>query len=357
MSLAIIAVGALLLIWIICSALPESSESQETAGNITGQEQKKVTDGNEADNLTESKELLENAIDTLLTADQHLMMEEGVVPTVPNISAGPEELDKMDDNNAEKWHYYEYLDWNQSADAEFPQSSADGQKGKRIIMILHGNHAWTECFQEAFQKCANALNMTVEFMDPNWSLDEQNKCIEQAIAGQPDAIGLIPISTDASEQQFKKITNAGIPAFCINTKPSQEAMNYIIAFTGPDEWQAMRNLADELGRAMGGRGGVAYITYNEGATPYYPRYYGAVTELSEKYPLIKNLDEQAPGFDREAVRQAVAEMIDQFGDELNAIILSDDSDQAIGAVKLFRIPDAMIFCLLLRERQIKAWNY
>ena len=56
-------------------------------------------------------------------------------------------------------------------------------------------------------------------------------------------------------------------------------------------------------------------------------------ELAEKYPNIQNLDVQSPGFEATAVRQVVADWITRFGDDLNAIVLADDSDQATGAVE------------------------
>ena len=64
-------------------------------------------------------------------------------------------------------------------------------------------------------------------------------------------------------------------------------MNYIMAYTGPNDWYQMRTLADALGEELGGEGGVAYITHNVGGSPYYARYYGPMTERAEKYPNIQ----------------------------------------------------------------------
>ena len=175
--------------------------------------------------------------------------------------------------------------------------------------------------------------MEVTVYDPNWDQGNQDSYIDQAINEHPDAIALIPLSADHATQQFKKITDAGIPAFCVNTTPEAEAMNYIISYTGPNDWYQMRTLADMLGEKMEGKGGVAYITHNVGGSPYYARCYGPMTELAEKYPDIETLDIQSPGFEASKVKQVVSYWITKYGDKLNAIVLADDSDQAIGAAE------------------------
>lgn len=285
------------------------------------------------DNLTESKKLLQDAITTVKTTDNHDMMAEGTVSEVPKAAGTAKELEKLDDTNIDKWHFYEYLDWDTSKDASFPKSPADGQKGKHVILIVHGAHAWTTCYQDAFKKCAEAAGMKVDIYDPNWDQSTQDGYVDQAINEKPDAIVLIPVSADHAVQQFKKITDAGIPAFCSNTLPQADAMNNILAYTGPNDWYQMRNLASQLGKDLNGEGGVCYITHNVGTSPYYARTFGPMSTLTKEYPNIKSLDVQSPGFEASAVKQVVSDWITKYGDKLNAIVLADDSDQAIGAVE------------------------
>lgn len=311
-----------------------SAESTTTANSVssTATSTTASTSGG-GSNLEESKQLFDEAVSSLKTTDNHDMMEEGITFDVPEAKGTADELEKLDDTDPDKWHYYEYYDWDTSQDADFPESPADGQKGKHIILIVHGAHAWTTCYTEAFQECCDALGMTVDVYDPNWDQSTQDGYVDQAINESPDAIVVIPVSADHAQQQFKKITEAGIPAFCSNTTVNSEAMNYIMAFTGPNDWYQMRNLADALGEKLGGEGGVCYITHNVGGSPYYARLYGPMTELAEKYPDIETLDIQSPGFEAAAVKQVVADWITKYGDQLNAIVLADDSDQAIGTVE------------------------
>lgn len=284
-------------------------------------------------NLEESVALLADAIANLKTTDNQQMMAAGNPADVPEAAGTPEELEKLADTEIDKWHYMEHLDWDSSQDAQFPASPADGAKGKHVILIVHGAHAWTTCYSEAFEAACEAVGMTCDVYDPNWDQSTQDGYIDQAINEQPDAIVLIPLSADHAAQQFKKINDAGIPAFCSNTLPEASAMNYIMAYTGPNDWAQMRILADTLGQAIDGKGGVAYITHNVGTSPYYARTFGPMSTLASKYPEIEHLDVQSPGFEATAVKQVVSDWITKYGDKLNAIVLADDSDQAIGAVE------------------------
>lgn len=307
-----------------------SDDVTKAADNGNSSDTGNAADG---DNLTVSKQMLQDAIGTLKTTDNHDMMAAGTAADVPEAAGTPDDLAKLDDSNKDKWHYYEYLDWDTSRDAQFPASPADGQKGKHVILIVHGSHAWTTCYEEAFQKSCDAVGMTYEIYDPNWDQSTQDGYIDQAINEKPDAIVLIPVSADHAAQQFKKITDAGIPAFCSNTLPESDAMNNILAYTGPNDWAQMRNLASSLGKDLNGEGGVCYITHNVGTSPYYARTFGPMSTLAAECPNIKSLDVQSPGFEASAVKQVVSDWITKYGNDLNAIVLADDSDQAIGAAE------------------------
>lgn len=326
-------VAVLLSGLMLVSAVSLTGCGNSSKDSDSGKSDAKTEDSKGGDNLTESKELLAKAIEELKTTDNHPLMEEGTTFDVPEAKGDAEELEKLEDSDINKWHYYEYLDWDDANDSKFPESPADGQKGKHVIVIVHGAHAWTTCYQEAFEEACEAVGMTCDVYDPNWDQSTQDGYVDQAINESPDAIVVIPVSADHAGQQFKKITKAGIPAFCCNTLPEADAMNNILAYTGPNDWYQMRNLASKLGEELGGKGGVCYITHNVGTSPYYARTFGPMSTLAEEYPDIKSLDVQSPGFEASAVKQVVSDWITKYGDDLNAIVLADDSDQAIGATE------------------------
>lgn len=305
-----------------------SEASAEASAEASTEASEPAADG--GDNLAESIEMWNTAVKEEMSTDNQLLMPDPIEKAFPERPDDPAALAED-----ESGHYYdqEYVGWDagQKSD-QLPQSPGDGAKGKHIIVIVHGDHAWTNANMKGWEQACEALGMTCEILSPNWDQALQDQLIDQAINAKPDAIALIPLSAENATQQFRKITQAGIPAFGYNTLTTSDAMPYMIAWTGPDDWAQMRDLADTLGEAMGGEGGVAYITHNVGTSPYYARTYGPITELKEKYPNIKTLDIQSPGFEAADVKQVVADWITRFGDDLNAIFLADDSAQATGAV-------------------------
>lgn len=277
-------------------------------------------------NLDESLAL---DVSGVMSTDNQMLMPELLSKEVPPRPDDPEALDEED---ALRYYDMEYAGWNAGNKLNPAVSPADGSKGKKAIVIVHGDHPWTTAYMNGAQKAAEALGMTVELWSPNWDVNVQNQLIDQAINAKPDAIGIIPINAESAVQQFRKVNESGIPVFGTNTLPTSEAMRYMVTWTGPDDWGQMRKLARFLADKMGKKGGIAYITHNPGGSPYFARMFGPRTELKTYAPDIKTLDFQSPGFEAPATKQVVADWITRFGDELNAIFLADDSAQAIGAI-------------------------
>ena len=251
--LAVLLCGAMLLGTGSVAFAEENTDAQATEAEASDEsaEEEAVE---VPDAAKDSYDKLQEAEKTLKTTDDHLMMEAPLSFDVPEVDGDAAYCeDNYEETDANHWHYKEYLDWDEANDAKFPESPADGQEGKKVILIVHGAHAWTTCYTEAFQKACDAVGMEVTVYDPNWDQGNQDSYIDQAINEHPDAIALIPLSADHATQQFKKITDAGIPAFCVNTTPEAEAMNYIISYTGPNDWYQMRTLADMLGEKMEGK--------------------------------------------------------------------------------------------------------
>lgn len=265
----------------------------------------------------------------IMSTDNKPLIGEVVDKPFPERPADPESLGEDD---AGKYYDMEYAGWDSVKSDKLPESPADGSIGKELVVIVHGAHPWTTAYTNGVSKAAEAYGMTVKVLDPNWDVNVQNQMIDQAINEQPDAIALIPINTESAVQQFRKITDAGIPAFGSNLLTTSEAMNYMIAWTGPDDWAQMRELARLMADDMGKKGGVAYLTHNPGGSAYFARMYGPRTELAAYAPDIKTLDAQSPGFDAPKCKQVVSDWITRFGDDLTAIFCADDSAQLTGAV-------------------------
>ena len=205
--------------------------------------------------------------------------------------------------------------------------------GKRVIMIQQSEHPYWTAVSNGAKTAAAAYKAKFELWNPNGDLNQQNQFIDKAIAEKVDFVLLAPLDAKAGVQQFKKLYDAKIPAMPFNMIPTDEAMKYAIAISAPDDFGQFRLLADALAKSVGGKGGVGYITHIPGGSPYFARTTNVVNYYKEKYPDMKKLDIQSPGFDAPKAKQVVADWITRFGKDLTCIVVSDDSAQALGATQ------------------------
>ena len=281
------------------------------------------------------------AVDTsvLKAADgQPLILLQENQREVPPRPADPEALS---DDDPLRWWDIEYAGWN-ATKTNIPESPKDGAIGKRVVMIVHGDHPWTTACTTGAQKIADAYDIDLKILSPNWDLAMQNQMIDQSINERPDMILLIPLDAKTSPQQARKINKAGIPLILFNTLPSDTALDHAIAWTGPDDFGQLRMMsrvwADKLNEMYGEdeKIGVAYVQHSPGGSPYFARCWGPISELASYSPNIYTLDMQAPGFEAEKTMQVVSDWLTRFGDDLKGICASDDSAQALGIVEALK---------------------
>ncbi len=245
---------------------------------------------------------------------------------IPPRPADPAALPKTDPGH---WYDMEYAGWS-AKKINIPESPKNGARGKRIIVILNGDHPYLTAYSQGAYKVAGAYQMDITIRSPNWDIATQNQMIDGAIVDDPDMIILIPLDAKVAVQQIRKVNQAGIPIVVSNMLPEDEGMKYCIGWTGPDDWGQFRMLARVWADKLGKKGGVAYIRHAPGGSPYFARTYGPISELSTYAPDIKTLAMAAPGFKAEDCMKVVSDWLIRFGDKLKGICAADDSAQAIG---------------------------
>jgi len=221
----------------------------------------------------------------------------------------------------------------QTQKAPMIPSPADGIIGKKIIMIMQSEHPYWTAVANGSRIACEAYMAEFEMWNPNGDLNQQNQYVDRAIAEKADMVLLASLDAKASVQQFKKLYDAGIPAIAYNMIPSDDAMRYVLAITAPDDFGQFKMLAEFMGKAVNGKGGVGYITHIPGGSPYFARTTNVIEYYKEHYPNMKTLDIQSPGFEAPKTKQVVADWITRFGKDLTCIVLADDSAQALGATQ------------------------
>jgi ribose transport system substrate-binding protein len=284
-------------------------------------------------NLAES---LKVDTSTLKSADnQQLLAPSTDNRKVPTRPADPNALPETDPLH---WYDMEWAGWNVKP-TNLPKSPANGAIGKKVIMIVHGDHPWTTACINGAKKVAEAYKWNFKALSPNWVKDVQDQMIDQAINEKPDMILLIPLDAKGAVQQARKINQAGIPLHMFNTLPDNAALDYSLGWTGPDDFGQFRLLArawsDELVKRNPDAAtiGVAYVQHAPGGSPYFARSFGPISELSTYNPKIKTLAAASPTpatFDANTTMQLVSDWLTKYGKDLKGICASDDSAQSLG---------------------------
>ena len=293
---------------------------------------KKASNSNEgitSDNLEKS---LAIDISQVKGSDNQFLLLDLDQKTIPKRPSNPNALPKSDPMH---WYDIEYAGWKVEK-TNIPESPKNGSIGKKVILIVHGDHPYVTAYRNGAEIAAEAYGIDLQIMSPNYDLNIQNQQIDQAINAKPDLIILIPLDAKAAVQQFRRINKAGIPLVASNLLPEADAMQYALTWSGPDDWGQFRMLAQTLSKELNNEGGVIYIQHIPGGSAYFARTYAPLTELAQIAPNIEVLDMQAPGFEAEKTKQVVSDMITRFGDKLKGIVASDDSAQAIGIVEAIK---------------------
>ncbi len=288
-----------------------------------------------SDNISNSISAQENLAASLEIDVSGLKSNDGQPLILPletkAIPKRPDNPLSLPENNPLHWFDSEYVAWDVTK-INLPISPRNGAIGRKIVMIVAGDHPYWTATGIGAKKIADVYNMNFKVLSANYDLNIQNQIIERTINERPEMILLVAIDAKASVQQAKKINDAGIPLIMFNTIPATEAFQYSLAFTGPDDWGQFRLLARIFADRLGKKGGVAYLTHIPGGSPYFSRMMGPITELTSYAPLIETLDIQSPGFDAVKAKQVVSDWITRFGKNLKGIVCADDSSQILGAI-------------------------
>jgi ribose transport system substrate-binding protein len=166
-------------------------------------------------------------------------------------------------------------------------------KGKTIGVTSIGNeHYWNiKAYQGAIDEITK-LGGTPIGLDAGYVDSKQIAQIQTLVTQKPDAI-IEELGTAAAlEPSFKKITDAGIPLFTLDTGTS-----YAVNVTTSDNWRIGEELALKLVSDIGGEGNIVVFNGFYSVTPvairydqlrnvlkYYPKVHIIEPELKEVIP-------------------------------------------------------------------------
>lgn len=252
--------------------------------------------------------------------------------TIPPRPADPKALPETDQGH---WWDIEYAGWKVTKVA-MPASPKNGPTGKKVILLKAGDHPYWTAYVNGFTAIANAYKMEIKIFNSNWNMDLQAQQTDQAINEHPDMIILAPVDATACTPLLRRIHTAGIPCLTSNTIPTDEAMLYCLAWTGPDDWGQFRMLARAFADALDKKGGYVIVRHMPGSSPFFARTFAPITELREYAPAMKLLAMDTSNLEAEGSMQLMSAWLAKFGNELKGVVLSDDGFCLTGVMEAIK---------------------
>jgi len=279
-----------------------------------------------AGNLEESLK-----VDTtqLKSADGQPLIIVGEPKDVPD---RPDDPEALPEEHPLHWWDMEYAGW-KAEKINIPTSPKIGAIGSDVVLLKAGDHPYWTAYVNGFKKIAEAYNMNIKIYNSNWNMDLQAQQTQQAINEHPDAIIVAPVDAKASTILFRQINQAGIPVFASNTLPTDQGMQYIIAWTGPDDFGQFRLLARAFADKLGKKGGYAIVRHMPGSSPYFARTWAPITELKGYAPEMELLAMDTANLEAEATMQLVSDWLTKYGDKLKGLVLAGDGFSMTGTVE------------------------
>jgi len=257
---------------------------------------------------------------------------------IPPRPANPELLPETD---AGHWYDMEYSGWGVTKLPQ-PKPPADGARGKTVVFLQFIDHPYLSAMVRGMQKIADVYGINLKCKVANNDINLQNQQVDQVINERPDLVLISPVDAKACTRQVKKLYDAKIPVIGVNLLPAPEAHQYILAWTGPDDWHQFRLLAHEFAKQMHNTGDYVVVQHYPGGSPFFSRTWSMVTELKKIAPKMRCLEMQTTNLDSEKTKDVVSGWLTRYGKELKGIVSADDSGAQIGineAVKNARRED------------------
>jgi galactofuranose transport system substrate-binding protein len=181
---------------------------------------------------------------------------------------------------------------------------------------------------------AKRLGIKLIQRNANANVPQQNTDIEDMIAQGAKVLIVAPENSDGLAPAFAKAKAKHVPILTIDRTVKGTPCQDFIGFIGSDFAGQAKIAADDLGKAIGGKGEVAVLQGTSGNNVATDRTVGFTKEIAAKYPGIKIVASQTANFDQ-ATGQKVMEQILQSHPDINGLYAENDT-MALGAIQAMR---------------------
>lgn len=194
-----------------------------------------------------------------------------------------------------------------------------------------GVDSYQTTYESAFENAAEENeNVEVVVLDAGGDVARQIGQVRNLIQQQVDAIIIWPTNGQAVIPAIRQAHQAGIPVVVTNSKIAEAGMEYIAAFSGPDNVQQGASSAEMMCEALDGEGRIVQVAGQPGYTTAMERAKGFEDRLAEACPDVEILETQPADWNREKAQRVMENFLTKY-DDIDGVYSGDDN-MGVGAL-------------------------
>ncbi|QEA37666.1 substrate-binding domain-containing protein [Pistricoccus aurantiacus] len=194
-----------------------------------------------------------------------------------------------------------------------------------------GVDSYQTTYESAFEAAAERSdNVDVVVLDAGGDVARQIGQVRNLIQQRVDAIIIWPTNGQAVIPTLRQAHRAGIPVVVTNSKIAEAGLEFIAAFSGPDNVQQGASSAEMMCEALGGEGQIVQIAGQPGYTTAMERSKGFEDRLAESCPDVEILETQPGDWNREKAQRVMENFLTKY-DDIDGVYAGDDN-MGVGAL-------------------------
>ncbi len=211
--------------------------------------------------------------------------------------------------------------------------SRDSDSGLVIAVIPKGTtHEFWKSIEAGARQAQKDLTASGTAVDVIWKgplrendREQQIQVVEGFLSQGVDGIVLAPLDDKALVRPVEEAATGGIPTVIIDSDLDSEET---ISFVATDNFKGGRLAAGRIAELLPDGGNVILLRYQEGSASTRNREEGFLERLKESPNLLLISDDQYAGATRETAKQASENVLNRFGDDVDAIFCPNESSTA-----------------------------
>ncbi|MDR9438036.1 MAG: sugar ABC transporter substrate-binding protein [Halomonas sp.] len=194
-----------------------------------------------------------------------------------------------------------------------------------------GVDSYQTTYESAFEEAADKNgDVDVVVLDAGGDVARQIGQVRNLIQQRVDAIIIWPTNGQAVIPAIRQAHKSDIPVVVTNSKIAEAGMEYIAAFSGPDNVQQGASSAEMMCEALDGEGQIVQIAGQPGYTTAMERSKGFEDQLADACPGVEIVETQPADWNREKAQRVMENFLTKY-DDIDGVYAGDDN-MGVGAL-------------------------